>query len=139
MKKKKIFRLWTILMMTMVLAILIVTLIIVRDIRTQISIDAMARNTELTEAPDYFLEPEGYTIARIYYDKYDGTAMAYGYISNKELNQYKKNPDSLIHQCIKVLNPYDENGKGTVVITKKIITLETGIYVDMRCDNNLNR
>ena len=134
--KKKLFRLMTILTMAVILASLIVGLLIIRDIRKQISLEAHA--SETTEAPDYFLEPDGYIIARIHYNSYKGVKKAYGYISKKDYREYQKNPDSKIHQCIKVLNPYDENGKGTVVVTNKIITLETGIYVDLRCDKNLN-
>ena len=139
MKKKKILRFTTIITMTTLFAILVVTLIIVNDIRKQISIDAMAREAELLEAPDYFLEPEGHIIARIHYKKYDRIREAYGYISIEDLNHYQNNPDSKIYQCIKVINPYDEDGKGTVIITKNIITLETGIYVDERYNKNLNR
>lgn len=135
MKKKKLFILMSILTMTVILSSLIVGLIIIHDIRKQISLDAY---TETTEAPDYFLEPDGYIIARIYYNSYKGIKKAYGYISKKDYKEYQKNPDSKIHQCIKVLNPYDENGKGAVVVTNKIITLETGIYIDLRCDKNLN-
>lgn len=135
MKKKKLFILMSILTMTVILSSLIVGLIIIHDIRKQISLDAY---TETTEAPDYFLEPDGYIIARIHYNSYKGIKKAYGYISEKDYKEYQKNPDSKIHQCIKVLNPYDENGKGAVVVTNKIITLETGIYIDLRCDKNLN-
>lgn len=135
MKKKKLFILMSILTMTVILSSLIVGLIIIHDIRKQISLDAY---TETTEAPDYFLEPDGYIIARIHYNSYKGIKKAYGYISKKDYKEYQKNPDSKIHQCIKVLNPYDENGKGAVVVTNKIITLETGIYIDLRSDKNLN-
>lgn len=136
MKKKKLFRLITILTMTVILASLIVGLVIIRDIRKQISLEVYV--SETTEAQDYFLEPDGYIIARIHYDSYKGIKKAYGYISKDAYKEYQKNPNSKIHQCIKVLNPYDENGKGIVVVTNKIITLETGIYVDLRCDKNLN-
>lgn len=135
MKKKKLFILMSILTMTVILSSLIVGIIIIHDIRKQISLEAY---TETTEAPDYFLEPDGYIIARIHYNSYKGIKKAYGYISKKDYKEYQKNPDSKIHQCIKVLNPYDENGKGAVVVTNKIITLETGIYIDLRCDKNLN-
>lgn len=135
MKKKKLFILMSILTMTVILSSLIVGLIIIHDIRKQISLDAY---TETMEAPDYFLEPDGYIIARIHYNSYKGIKKAYGYISKKDYKEYQKNPDSKIHQCIKVLNPYDENGKGAVVVTNKIITLETGIYIDLRSDKNLN-
>lgn len=136
MKKKKLVRLITILTMTVILASLIVGLVIIHDIRKQISLEMYV--SETTEAQDYFLEPDGYIIARIHYNSYKGIKKAYGYISKKDYKEYQKNPNSKIHQCIKVLNPYDENGKGIVVVTNKIITLETGIYVDLRCDKNLN-
>lgn len=136
MKKKKLFTLTTILTMTIITASLILGLVIMRDIRKQISLEVYT--SETMEAPDYFLEPDGYIIARIHYNSYKGIKKAYGYISKKDYNEYQRNPDSKIHQCIKVLNPYDKNGKGTVVVTNKIITLETGIYIDLRCDKNLN-
>lgn len=80
--------------------------------------------------PSYFLEPEGYTIARVYYGEktFFGYSSAYGYIFDSDLEDYYN--DNFIG-TIEVLHPY-EKGKSVNVNLKEIVMINTGIYDDMR-------
>lgn len=86
-------------------------------------------------APDYFLEPEGYQIAEITYSNLVESGTVYGYISNKDYRGYQKGTT----QTILVKDPYDENGftKAITCVSVKSITL--GIYKDMRVNYKLNK
>ena len=81
--------------------------------------------------PKYFLEPDGYVIAKIRseYD-YHGllNSFAYGYIKEEDYESYI---NGKLTGTLVIKNPYEE-GKQSVRPVDKITSIEIGVYEDYR-------
>lgn len=82
--------------------------------------------------PKYFLEPDGYIIAKIKSeDDYHGLlsyTFTYGYIKEDDYENYI---NGTLTGNLVVKNPYEE-GKQIVKPIDKITSIETGVYKDYR-------
>lgn len=79
--------------------------------------------------PTYFVEPDGYIIAEIKCDT-NGLFLKnyYGYIS---VNNYNDFLSGDLESALIILHPY-ENGESITVNSKSILSINTGIYKDIR-------
>ncbi len=79
--------------------------------------------------PTYFVEPDGYIIAEIKCDT-NGLFLKgyYGYISENDYDDFLVGEldDALI-----ILHPY-ENGKSITINSESILSINTGVYKDIR-------
>lgn len=81
--------------------------------------------------PKYFLEPDGYVIAKIQSEDDLGIIIdtfSYGYIKEEDYEDYI---NGTLTGNLVIKNPYEE-GKQVVKSTDKIISIEVGIYEDYR-------
>lgn len=82
--------------------------------------------------PTYFVEPDGYIIAEIKCDT-NGLFLGnyYGYISENDYNDFLSGD---LDGTLIILHPY-ENGKSITINSQSIISINTGIYEDVRYIN----
>lgn len=82
--------------------------------------------------PTYFLEPEGYIIARVDINSSKDTFLTrhylYGYITKEDYQSYL---DGTLTNSLIVKHPY-ETGKEISTTVDKIQCIEIGIYKDIR-------
>ena len=80
--------------------------------------------------PTYFLEPEGYVIAKVNYNNNNilVSKYSYGYISDEDYQLYI---DGTLNGVLVVKHPYEE-GKEVSVPIDNIASIEIGIYLDLR-------
>ena len=90
---------------------------------------AQVQETYDNGVPTYFTEPDGYIIAEIKCDT-SGLFLKnyYGYISE---NDYDDFVSGELNGALIVLHPY-ENGKSVTVNSNSILSINTGIYKDIR-------
>ena len=79
--------------------------------------------------PTYFVEPDGYIIAEIKCDT-NGLFLKsdYGYIRTNDYNDFLSGD---LENALIILHPY-ENGKSITVNSQSILSINTGIYKDVR-------
>lgn len=82
--------------------------------------------------PTYFVEPDGYIIAEIKCNT-NGLFLGnyYGYISESDYNNFLSGD---LEDALIILHPY-ENGKSITINSQSIISINTGIYKDVRYIN----
>ena len=80
--------------------------------------------------PTYFLEPDGYVIARI--EMQDSNILVrhfkYGYILEEDYQAYL---DGKMDGFIVIKNPYEE-GREVSALYREITSIEIGVYKDLR-------
>ena len=88
-----------------------------------------SQETYQNGVPTYFVEPDGYIIAEIKCDSI-GTFLKnyYGYISAKDYDDFLTGD---LKNALIILHPY-ENDKSITVNSQTILSINTGIYKDIR-------
>lgn len=88
-----------------------------------------AQKTYDNGVPTYFVEPDGYIIAEIECDTNSLFLKGYyGYISESDYDDFV---EGKLNGALIVLHPY-ENGKSVTVNSNSIVSINTGIYKDIR-------
>lgn len=103
--------------------------IIILTLLLSVMLIGCGQETYQNGVPTYFLEPEGYIIAKIdlVNDGIFGTFL-YGYISKEDYQSYL---DGTFSNSLTVKNPYEE-GKEISTPIDKINYIKTGVYKDYR-------